>query len=112
MINVYRNKNHISVKSSYHFFCRSLEMNARDMASGASNYRDGMQDGERGQQKVSKSGNGSGDESSDSSSSNKERGRKKQKNNEENRKEPIQGNTFCINKVFKSRDFSTIRYFG
>ena len=95
-----------------YFFCRSLEMNARDMASGAPNYRDGMQDSERDHQKINKSGNGSGDESSDSSSSNKERGRKKQKSNEENRKEPIQGNTFCIYNVFKSRDFSTIRYFG
>merc|ERR1712088_175004 len=67
-------------------------MNARDMVGGASNYRDGRHDGERGQPKINKAGNGSGDESSDSSSSvnNKERGRKKEKSNGENRKEPIQ----------------------
>ena len=71
------------------------------MVSGASNYRDGRHDGERGQPKINKAGNGSGDESSDSSSSvnNKERGRKKQKNNGESRKEQIQGNFFYFIKI-------------
>ena len=74
-------------------------MNARNMVSGASSFRDERQDVERGQQKnVNRAGNGSGDESSDSSSSvnNKDRGRKKQKNNGENRKEPIQGNSSFV----------------